>query len=289
METTVARNNARPAKRSTRPNPRADRNRHDDNILDFPSESGRPAKRNKYRGSQETSDRQNASRNADAQRSSEGFAKPKKINIVPRNLAQERYLEALEDERNIIVACAGSAGSGKSYISTLFGMRGLANGDFQKIIITRPAVSVDEQHGFLPGNLIAKCRVWNLAIIDTMVEFFGAAKLETMLEDGTIEMAPLAYMRGRTFKNSFIILDEAQNCTKNQVLMCASRIGEGSRMVITGDTKQHDRGFADNGLKDFLERLSTHSSKQIAVCHFSPSDVERHPIVEEVLRLYGEE
>lgn len=212
--------------------------------------------------------------------------KRKKVDIIPRNLSQEKYVDCIESSR--ITFGIGPAGTGKSYLTTLLAIKALEDGMVDKIIITRPAVSVDEQHGFLPGTLLEKMAPWTRPIFDIFQEYYHPTHIERMVEDGVIEVSPLAFMRGRTFKNSFIIGDEFQNCTVSQVKMCLTRIGENSKMVVTGDLRQHDRGFEDNGLKDFIHRLGR-GSANISVVHFTEKDIERDPIVSEVLKIYGEE
>ena len=148
---------------------------------------------------------------------------------------------------------------------------------------------MDEQHGFLPGDLNQKMQPWVLPILDVFKEHFSIAQVERMILDERIEIAPLAYMRGRTFKNAIVLADEMQNATPSQMKMVLTRIGENSRMIVTGDLKQHDRGFEQNGLKDFVERLQQGGSQSISVVEFEAGDVERHPVIEEILRLYGDE
>ena len=130
---------------------------------------------------------------------------------------------------------------------------------------------------------------WTRPIIDVFSEYYNAKDIETMIREGVIEVSPLAYMRGRTFKHSYIIADEMQNATQNQMKMLLTRIGEGSKMVITGDLNQHDRGFEVNGLGDFIERLTADSSSRMALVKFERQHVERHPAVSEVLRIYGDD
>lgn len=210
----------------------------------------------------------------------------KRVEIIPRNETQEEYIFSIED--NTISFGIGPAGTGKTFIATLMGIQALKNGEVDKIVITRPAVSVEEQHGFLPGTLIEKMAPWTKPIFDIFEEYYTPKQISTMIEEGIIEVSPLAYMRGRTFKYSWIIGDEFQNCTIEQVKMCLTRIGDGSKMVITGDLDQHDRGYEDNGLKDFIIRLEKKPSMNISVVKFNRNDVERNPIVAEVLKTYSE-
>ena len=169
-------------------------------------------------------------------------------------------------------------------LAAVAAIKALKSGEINKIVITRPAVSVDEQHGFLPGTLVEKMQPWILPILDYFYEYYPKQKVLSMIEDGTIDIVPLAFMRGRTFKSSFILADEGQNTLPSQMKMLLTRIGTGSKMVVTGDMNQHDRGFDQNGLKDILERLQNHPG--IAVCKFTNSDIERHPIIDTILDMY---
>ena len=207
-----------------------------------------------------------------------------KVQLLPRNLSQEFYIDKLEDTSLDIVFAVGPAGTGKTMFAALAGIQALKRGDVKKIIITRPAVSVDEQHGFLPGTLVEKMQPWVLPILDYFYEYYTKKQVLTMIEDGIIEIAPLAYMRGRTFKEAWIIGDEFQNSTPNQMQMLLTRIGYGSKIIVTGDIQQHDRGFELNGLKDVMARARSRSG--IAVCEFKPADIERHPIIDTVLDMY---
>ena len=157
-----------------------------------------------------------------------------------------------------------------------------------KIVITRPAVSVDEQHGFLPGTLIEKMAPWTRPIFDVLEEYYSPKEITEMIEEGVIEVAPLAYMRGRTFKNAFILADEMQNATPAQAKMLMTRIGTNSKIVITGDVEQADRSNGDNGLLDLCERLAAASVAGIAVCALENRDVQRHKIIGSVLKLYAD-
>lgn len=211
-----------------------------------------------------------------------------RVKILPKNLAQEDYLALLDDPHKDIVFASGPAGTGKTMIAVLAAIRSLKAGEIDKIVITRPAVSVDEQHGFLPGTLVEKMAPWTRPIFDVFEEYYSPKEIETMIAENIVEIAPLAYMRGRTFKNAIIIADEMQNATVNQMKMLLTRIGTGSRIIVTGDLAQHDRGFDNNGLKDFIGRLST-TSHRIGAVEFTQDDVERHPAVKEVLKIYGDE
>jgi phosphate starvation-inducible PhoH-like protein len=215
------------------------------------------------------------------------YRQPKKIVLLPKNLAQESYIDALEDTSKHIVFAAGPAGTGKTMLATLAGIDQLQKNEISKIIITRPAVSVDEQHGFLPGTLVEKMQPWVLPILDYFYQHYSKKEVLHLIDDGVIEIAPLAYMRGRTFTGAWIIGDEMQNATPSQMKMLCTRIGSGSKLVITGDVTQHDRGFDHNGLKDIMARFN--GQEGIAVCKFSDRDVERHPIIETILKMYGDE
>ena len=212
----------------------------------------------------------------------------KEVNIVPRNFHQDDLLGLIEDKNINIVFATGPAGTGKTFISTLAGIKLLKNNKIDKFVVTRPAVSVDEQHGFLPGTLQEKMAPWTRPIMDVFEEYYSPDQIDFMLNDNKIEVAPLAYMRGRTFKNSYIIADEMQNATDNQMKMLLTRIGNNSKLIVTGDLAQHERGYESNGLKCFTERLTKLGSNRIKVVQFENTDIERHPVVTEVLRLYNE-
>jgi phosphate starvation-inducible protein PhoH and related proteins len=215
--------------------------------------------------------------------------KKKQVRIIPRNRAQEHYFQKLQDPTKTMLFAIGPAGTGKTLLATQMAIKLLKEGDIEKIIITRPAVSVDEQHGFLPGTLEKKMEPWTRPIFDVFSEYYYAKEIQTMLLEGVIEVSPLAYMRGRTFKNSFILADEMQNATPNQMKMLLTRIGDNSRMVITGDLKQADR-LEDNGLIEFINRLDNTDSnlKYIDMVNFGQRDIERHPAVKEILEIYGD-
>lgn len=214
-------------------------------------------------------------------------SQPREIQLVPRTRNQERLVLALQDAAQHIVVTAGPAGTGKTYLAMLAAVRALRQGDCERIVMTRPAVGVeDEKHGFLPGNLVAKMEPWTRPLLDVMRECYRPQDIAFMIEDQVVEIAPLAFMRGRTFKRSWIIADEMQNATPAQVKMLMTRIGSGSKIVITGDIEQADRSQGDNGLMDLCERLQKGGVEGIAVCHLEKRDVQRHSIIGPVLNLY---
>jgi len=211
-----------------------------------------------------------------------------KVVILPKNLTQEDYLTLLDDSRKNIIFATGPAGTGKTIIAVLSAIKALKMGLCEKIVVTRPAVSVDEQHGFLPGTLVEKMAPWTRPIFDVFEDYYSPRDIISMIEEGIIEVVPLAYMRGRNFSNCFIVADEMQNATPNQVQMLLTRISTDSKMVVTGDLNQHDRGFENNGLHDFLRRLKDYQSTYIGTVKFSKADIQRHPAVKEVLSIYNQ-
>jgi phosphate starvation-inducible PhoH-like protein len=211
------------------------------------------------------------------------------IQLIPKSLNQETYIDLLENPQRLIVYAAGPAGTGKTMLAVLAALKAFRAGECSKIVITRPAVGVDdEQHGFLPGTLNQKMEPWTRPIFDIVEEYYRPQEVVRLLEEKYIEIAPLAYMRGRTFKNSWIIADEMQNATPSQMKMLLTRLGDNSKMVITGDTQQADRRAKDNGLLDFQSLMKNFDSQYIAGVEFAVKDVRRHPAVAEVLKLYGE-
>ena len=214
----------------------------------------------------------------------------RQIELLPKSLNQETYIDLLENEQRLIVFASGPAGTGKTMLAVLAALKAFRAGECSKILITRPAVGVDdEQHGFLPGTLDQKMEPWTRPIFDIVEEYYRPQEVTRLLEEKYIEIAPLAYMRGRTFKNSWIIADEMQNATPSQMKMLLTRLGENSKMVVTGDTQQADRRAKDNGLLDFQSLMTNFKSRYIAGVEFAVTDVRRHPAVAEVLKLYGEE
>ncbi len=211
----------------------------------------------------------------------------KQIELLPQSVNQEKYILSLIDRDLDIVVVSGPAGTGKTYLAMLAAIKSLRNGDCDKIILTRPAVAVDdEKHGFLPGDLNSKMEPWLRPLLDVLREYYTMKELAYMLEEQIIEITPLAFCRGRNFKNAFIILDEAQNATPSQIKMLMTRIAEGSKIVITGDIEQTDRKTLDNGLLDLKNRLSNYPVTGMGVCTFETKDIRRHKIIEDILKLY---
>jgi phosphate starvation-inducible protein PhoH and related proteins len=214
--------------------------------------------------------------------------KRKRVQIYPKNLSQESYLLKLNDPNKMIIFAIGPAGTGKTMLAVQWAIDQLKYGDAEKIIITRPAVSVDEQHGFLPGDLNQKMEPWTKPIMDVFAENYNAREITNMITEGVIETSPLAYMRGRTFKNAVIIADEMQNATPSQMKMLLTRLGTNSKMVVTGDLQQADRP-SNNGLLEFLGLYNDFGNhRYVDVCHFTVGDVERHQAVKEILAIYGD-
>ena len=216
------------------------------------------------------------------------YKKRPRVQIYPKNLSQENYLLKLNDPTKMIVFATGPAGTGKTMLAVQWAIDQLKYGDADKIIVTRPAVSVDEEHGFLPGDLNEKMAPWTRPIFDVLAENYNAKEIEYMVAEGIIETSPLAYMRGRTFKNAVVIADEMQNTTPSQMKMLLTRLGQGSKMVVTGDLQQADRP-SNNGLLEFLKLYNNFEDhRYVDICHFTVGDVERHEAVKEILAIYGD-
>lgn len=214
--------------------------------------------------------------------------KKRTVELNPRNNSQKDYVDALLDYDTSYVFGIGPAGTGKTLMAVLVAIKAFNAREIDKIVITRPAVSADEDLGFLPGTLEEKMAPWTRPIFDILKEYFTAEHLSALMAEGVIEIAPLAYMRGRTFKNAYILADEMQNATPNQMKMLLTRLGEGSQMAITGDLAQAD-SLSDNGLIDFIRKIEARGSSKIEVIEFGRGDVERHEAVKEVLEIYGDE
>lgn len=205
--------------------------------------------------------------------------------MYAKSLQQINYLKTID--KNDLVFVTGPAGTGKTYVAVLYGLNKLKNNEISKIILTRPAVEAGESLGFLPGDLKEKVDPYLQPLYDALYDVLGKETVEGYLEKGIIEIAPLAYMRGRTLENAYIILDEAQNTTESQMKMFLTRLGHNSKMIVTGDTTQVDLpGKSKSGLITSAKLLSDISG--IGHINFSRIDVIRHPLVQEILRKYEE-
>lgn len=207
----------------------------------------------------------------------------------PKNSSQEEYVRKLKMKQRKIIVATGPAGTGKTLFATEFGIKNFFMNNIEKIIFTRPSVSVDEDLGYLPGTLEEKMAPWVRPIYDILYSFIHPKEVTQLLEDKIIEIAPLGYMRGRTFKNAWIIADEMQNSTVAQMKMLLTRLGENSRLVITGDLDQHDRKEGINGLEDFLDKFKGKRSSSITSIEFQRDDIQREEVVKEVLDIYSTE
>ena len=203
--------------------------------------------------------------------------------IKCKTVGQKVYVDAIKN--NTIVFGVGPAGTGKTYLAVALAVTAYKNKEVEKIILTRPAVEAGEKLGFLPGDLQTKVDPYLRPLFDALQEMFGLENYQRLMEKGVIEIAPLAYMRGRTLSDSFIILDEAQNTTKEQMKMFLTRMGEGSKMVITGDITQIDLPDGkQSGLKHAISILK--QVDNLEVIHLTHKDVVRHPLVAEIIKAY---
>ena len=203
--------------------------------------------------------------------------------VLARSEKQSDYIKALKE--NEIILSLGPAGTGKSFLAVSVGVTMLMEKKIEKVILSRPAVEAGEKLGFLPGDMKEKVDPYLRPLYDALYELFGADKIDKKIESGEIEIAPLAFMRGRTIKNSFAILDEAQNATETQIKMFLTRIGENSKLVVNGDPSQIDLiNKSQSGLiksKKILQNL-----KEIKIVEFDHRDVIRHPLVSKIIRAY---
>ena len=207
---------------------------------------------------------------------------PKK-SVIARSAKQSEYIKALKE--NDIVMSLGPAGTGKSFLAVSVAITLLMEKKIDRVILSRPAVEAGEKLGFLPGDMKEKVDPYLRPLYDALYELFGADKIEKKIESGEIEIAPLAFMRGRTLKNCFAILDEAQNATETQIKMFLTRIGENSKLVVNGDPSQVDLiNKTHSGLiksKNILKNL-----EEIKIIEFDHNDVVRHPLVSKIIRAY---
>jgi len=207
-------------------------------------------------------------------------AKVKRVEVRSEN--QGRYLRCIRD--NGITFCLGPAGTGKTYLAVYAAVKQFTDGNVDKIVLCRPAVQSGEDLGFLPGDLREKVDPYLRPLHDAFEFFFGKKDAKLYLQEGNVEIAPLAYMRGRTFNNSFVILDEAQNSTIGQMKMFLTRMGQGSKMVINGDVTQIDLPYGNSGLRD-ADRLFS-NVEGIGWVRMNRHDVVRHPLVQKVVDVY---
>ena len=211
-------------------------------------------------------------------------------NYLPKTINQERYVNILDDTTVKIVIVVGPAGTGKTMFACLKAINLLKTGKINRIVITRPVVTADEEIGFLPGNLVTKMDPWTKPIFDIFLEKYSKHELDSLIHNNIIEICPLAFMRGRTFKNSFIIADEMQNSSPNQMKMLLTRIGIRTNMVVTGDLNQSDM-TKDNGLNDIVSKLKTFKevhdeTKNIEIIELNNMDIERSEVVKKLIQIY---
>ena len=208
---------------------------------------------------------------------------PKK-SIIPRSEKQKDYVRALR--QSDIVISAGPAGTGKTFLAVAVGLTMLLEKKIERIILSRPAVEAGERLGFLPGDMKEKVDPYLRPLYDSLYDLFDYEKIQRMIETGDIEIAPLAFMRGRTLKNSFAILDEAQNATETQIKMFLTRIGEKSKIVVNGDPSQIDLSNKSMSGLDKSKKILSHLN-EISVIDFDHSDVVRHPLVSKIVKAYS--
>lgn len=205
--------------------------------------------------------------------------------IKPKTIGQKEYIDAIK--KRMIVFGVGPAGTGKTYLAMAMAINAFKNNEVNRIILTRPAIEAGEKLGFLPGDMQSKVDPYLRPLYDALYQIMGAESFQHNMEKGLIEVAPLAYMRGRTLDNSFIILDEAQNTTPAQMKMFLTRIGFGSKVVITGDLTQKDLPHDQaSGLDTALRVLR--NVEEIGICRLTSSDVVRHPLVQKIVKAYDE-
>ena len=208
---------------------------------------------------------------------------PKK-SIIPRSEKQKEYVRALR--KSDIVISAGPAGTGKTFLAVAVGLTMLLEKKIERIILSRPAVEAGERLGFLPCDMKEKVDPYLRPLYDSLYDLFDYEKIQRMIEIGDIEIAPLAFMRGRTLKNSFAILDEAQNATETQIKMFLTRIGENSKIVVNGDPSQIDLPNKNMSGLDKSKKILSHLN-EISVIDFDHSDVVRHPLVSKIVKAYS--
>ena len=214
----------------------------------------------------------------------EYIIKTPKKSVIPRSEKQKSYVRALK-EKDIVIS-AGPAGTGKTFLAVAVALSMLLEKKIERIILSRPAVEAGERLGFLPGDMKEKVDPYLRPLYDSLYDLFHFEKIQRMIEIGDIEIAPLAFMRGRTLKNSFAILDEAQNATDTQIKMFLTRIGENSKIVVNGDPSQIDLPNKNVSGLERSKKLLSHLD-EISVINFDHSDVVRHPLVSKIVRAYS--
>ena len=221
----------------------------------------------------------------------------------PSTPNQREYVKTLQNTDKSMVVAIGPAGSGKTLFACIQAIELLKNSDIRKIVITRPLVSVQEEElGFLPGNIVNKMDPWTRPVLDIFTEFYSIGDINNFIKCGVLEIAPLAFMRGRTFHDTFVLADEMQNSSPSQMLMLATRMGHNSKLVLTGDLAQSDRpssfykngGNHANGLQEFIDKFYVHklhvgkdiAERDIDIIQLDRSDVKRSSLVSHVLDIY---
>jgi len=203
--------------------------------------------------------------------------------VCPKTIGQKKYVQAMKE--HMIVFGLGPAGTGKTYLAMAMAITAFRNNEVGRIILTRPAIEAGEKLGFLPGDLQSKVDPYLRPLYDALYQIMGAESFQKNMEKGLIEVAPLAYMRGRTLDNAYIILDEAQNTTEAQMKMFLTRIGFGSKVVITGDASQKDLGAGTRSGLDVASKVLG-GVEGIAFCNLTSRDVVRHPLVQKIVKAY---
>lgn len=213
---------------------------------------------------------------------------------TPKNTRQQKYMDILGNTELPIVIAEGPAGTGKTALACQTALELLHKNRIKRIVLTRPVISADEGIGFLKGNLNQKMHPWIVPMMDVFMEFYSTDKLRHLFDSRVIEIVPFSFMRGRTFKSSFIIADEIQNATPVQTQMLVTRLGYQSKMILTGDISQSDLKRT-NGLEDIINRLETRFlpyesfSRGIAIIRFSAEHIERHPVLQTIDAIYNDD
>ena len=210
----------------------------------------------------------------------------------PKSLNQQNYFNVLKNNNIDLLFCLGPAGTGKTLFACQEAIQKLQLNSVSKIVITRPTIAIEENMGFLPGDIKDKMHPWTIPIFDIFQEYYSRKEINSMITNNIIEIAPLGFMQGRTFKNSIIIADEMQNSTPNQMFMLLTRIGDNSKMIITGDPMQTIN--ENNGLSDIVIKLNNNYNSEIEmikdnikIIKMDSSDIQRHHIVSKISKLYG--